>query len=476
MPHAFPMSTNMLESWRVITAILLAFQVPLGAYTSAQAPATNDVLGSAAPSVQLVPDRGKPVLRPLEPGSAEAGMQLGHYHPSLTTAAVGWAFAWELSDRKPVSEPAELAKLQGLTALWDGVLISDRALRAGVDRTLAGLHHDAIAAIVQANDPDRSLIVSRCLIAQAATNLAQIRRTRQGVEALAAAAKELGFDEYRLSSAKRLAQAVASLQLGLGLVNGGGLPAADIDMFTATVELLETLRLEGNLPSEEELTPLWDTLVQYALSTGHIQAERLDAAAEVGARGVEDGSIQAPATERKRASALSWRMHVEQVNWLPKLLDAMPTTLRERAEPEFMTAIAPDHFPDKGGMGAVIRMRAAAPMDSPEQASEIARLVAWYGEAYPSVAMAVLLTYGHERASLFAPVGSQVPPRDRAQSALADALKRREATNHFAAQWLGSIDPTMDVDGVRASVDFEARQLEGEINRRRMSRRYAPEE
>ena len=443
----------MLESWRVITAILLAFQVPLGAYTSAQAPATNDVLGSAAPSVQLVPDRGKPVLRPLEPGSAEAGMQLGHYHPSLTTAAVGWAFAWELSDRKPVSEPAELAKLQGLTALWDGVLISDRALRAGEDRTLAGLHHDAIAAIVQANDPDRSLIVSRCLIAQAATNLAQIRRTRQGVEALAAAAKELGFDEYRLSSAKRLAQAVASLQLGLGLVNGGGLPAADIDMFTATVELLETLRLEGNLPSEEELTPLWDTLVQYALSTGHIQAERLDAAAEVGARGVEDGSIQAPATERKRASALSWRMHVE-----------------------FMTAIAPDHFPDKGGMGAVIRMRAAAPMDSPEQASEIARLVAWYGEAYPSVAMAVLLTYGHERASLFAPVGSQVPPRDRAQSALADALKRREATNHFAAQWLGSIDPTMDVDGVRASVDFEARQLEGEINRRRMSRRYAPEE
>jgi hypothetical protein len=90
--------------------------------------------------------------------------------------------------------------------------------------------------------------------------------------------------------------------------------------------------------------------------------------------------------------------------------------------------------------------------------------------------MAVLLTYGHERASLFAPVGSQRPPRDRAQSALADALKRREATNHFAAQWLAATDPKMDVDGVRASVDFEARQLEGEINRRRMSRRYAPEE
>jgi len=464
----------------ILAAVLLAS--PASSLASAQA--RNAMLARTPPSVQipnppsggvpLVPDRGKPVLTPTVPGKPDTGIQLGHYHPSLPTALVGWAFAWELSGRKPATDPADIAKLRDLTALWDEFLRVDRELRANEDSAMARMNHEALGAVTDRDNPERLAIVSRYLMAQAATSLAQVNRARHGVESMAASAKARGIDDDRISTALRLGLAVASLQLAHGLVDGGGLPAADVDLFTHTIELIEALRLEGERPTEDELRPLWDALSHYALAVGESQAERLDAAVAVGAKGAESGRPTAPTAERKAASFLGWRLHLEQVSWLPRLLDAMPARLRQRAEPEFLATVAPDQFPDKRSMAEIIRGRSVAPMDSPEQAIEVQRLAAWFEDAYRDASLAVLKAYSGERATLFAPSGTSRPPRDHAQAQLAEALQRRDDSNRVAAEWLARIDPSLDLEAARAEVDIASHQLEGELNRRRLTRRFAP--
>lgn len=426
----------------------------------------------AAQTAPIAPHTRAPELHahgapPVQP----TGIRLGARRTSLPTSLVGEVFASELVGTNDAADALTTPELRAIVELWERWRVADREMRSTEDQTLTRMNRDAADLTLQRDRAELEAVVSRYLMVQSAATRGQISRVRDAVNMLGEAALDKGFDPDRIADALRLAHAIAALQQADGLIDGGALPGADIDMFTATLDIVEALRKENAPPTQLEMTTLFTALKEYAHAVGPLQANRLTIAASVGARGTAPGMITPPAIESGASTAASWKLHYAHLEWLPKILGAMPASVRARAEPEFHLIMAPQVFPDHACMGPVIERRAMTPMKTPESEQEMKILREWFEEAYRNACQNLVFAQSAELESSF---GSDRPGRlsaERAERNMHASLERRTAINERAAVWLMSLDPEMDMPAARHKAESDMRHMEGLVNRKRAARR-----
>lgn len=435
------------------------------ATTQAQHTAEND----AHPD----PRQGRPAVVPVISGSRkDNGIRLVMVSPSPTTTLVGEYFAAEVTDLVG-STPVKAAETRTrLTELWNRHIAADRELRSPEATALDKLNQQALAAINEDPIQNRESATARFLMAAASTASAQIARGRQAVHLIAEAVSNSGVDPTRLASAVQFAQGLVALQQGYALVNGNALPAADVDLFTDINGMLNRLQARGITCTDAELAPLREVLRAYVLAVGPLQAARLDAAAAVGARGNEPGALTAPPTERRRASDLAWRVFLAQLEWMPRILDAIPQQLRDYAEPELFATVAPEQFPDTESMWPVIAAYAAKHEQPNERAEAIANLASWFRSVYPETCRELIHAYAEERKLMFGL--ARRPPESKTIAAVDSAMAKRTNINAMADLYLRSIDPEFDVEGERQRATMDAMRLEGMILGKRLERLGRP--
>lgn len=397
-----------------------------------------------------------------------SGTRLVTAVPCPVTGLVGELFANEIAGGPGSPQPGGAELAGRLVAIWSRHIEADRELRAAEARALDQANQQALAAITDPASQDREPTVARFLALAASTAKAQLGRARRAVLAMADEAGAARADPARLASAVQFAQGLVALQQGCALVNGNALPAADVDLCTTVHGMLARPATPGQACTDAERATVCRVLRDYVLAVGPVQAQRLDAAAAVGAHGNEPGQWTAPASERRHASAAAWRVFTAQMEWFPRILDALPRRLRDEAEPELFTIVAPEQFPDEEGMGPVLAACAAREGQPAERADEVRRLANWFHDAYAAACREVIHAYMDERNATFG-LGRR-PEASMAVPALDDALARRSNVNAMAAQSLRAIDPGLDVEAERRKAASDAMQLEGMILRRQQER------
>lgn len=446
--------------------------VGLAAWCCASSVATVGAVPPAprapGPGTVVVPHHASPARQP----HAQAGItRLGASRVSVATRLIGEMFAADLAGLRWEPGLAFELPAREYTALWEQFLEVDRELRVNEDATLDRMNVQAMERVHQPDAPDRDAVISRFRMTQSATSRAQLARMRGALNELVAHAQSKQADEGRIATALQHAQALLALQQGWNLVDGGGLPAADCDLFTTITEIIEARRARPGSPAHDATEALLQAMRNYVLAVGPLQFRRLEAATAVGARGTEPGRITAPVADERRVVAPAWDVHAANVQWLPRLLDAMPADLRAEVEPVLLVSVAPAHFPDHGCMRAVLRQRAQAPMPTAEGNRELKVLCEWFDEVYAHACRAILHASSVECESLFGPSRAGRPTRSEAQKLLEEALRQRADANLRAEAWLAALDPAIDMAAAREMMDNEAWTLIGRVAAAKAGRR-----